>query len=144
MKRKPTTKKPAAKTAKRKAGRPTKRTPEVVAEILRRLATGEPMTIICAGDDMPDARKVREWQEEDAALSADIARAREAGFDQIARDALAIADSAEGDTQRDKLRVDTRLKLLAKWDPKRYGEKLDLAHSGSVDIEVTIGGDDAE
>ena len=25
-----------------------------------------------------------------------------------------------------KLQVETRLKLLAKWDPKRYGEKLAL------------------
>ena len=25
--------------------------------------------------------------------------------------------------QRSKLRVETRLKLLAKWDPKRYGER---------------------
>jgi len=32
--------------------------------------------------------------------------------------------------QRDKLRVDTRLKLLSKWDPKRYGDKLDLNHGG--------------
>ena len=29
--------------------------------------------------------------------------------------------------QRSKLRVETRLKLLSKWDPKRYGEKVQLA-----------------
>ena len=27
-----------------------------------------------------------------------------------------------------KLRIDTRLKLLAKWNPKKYGDK--LAHTG--------------
>lgn len=74
----------------------------------------------------------------DEQLSADIARAREAGFDQIAMDALAIADETAFDTRegkdgaltpnsewitRSRLRVDTRLKLLAKWDPKRYGDK---------------------
>ena len=34
---------------------------------------------------------------------------------------------------RSRLRVDTRLKLLAKWDPKRYGErsevKQEIAHT---------------
>ena len=30
--------------------------------------------------------------------------------------------------QRSKLRVETRLKLLAKWDPRRYGDRLQLAN----------------
>jgi hypothetical protein len=29
--------------------------------------------------------------------------------------------------QRSKLRIETRLKLLAKWNPKRYGDKMTLA-----------------
>jgi hypothetical protein len=34
-----------------------------------------------------------------------------------------------------KLRIDTRLKLLAKWNPKKYGDKQAIEHSG----EVTFG-----
>ena len=37
-------------------------------------------------------------------------------------------------TSRSKLRVETRLKLLAKWNPKKYGEKvaLDVAVNDSL------------
>jgi hypothetical protein len=81
----------------------------------------------------------------DEELSRHIARAREAGFDQIALDALSIADNSERDTvltdkggeipnsewiSRSRLRVETRLKLLAKWDPKRYGERISQEISG--------------
>jgi hypothetical protein len=72
-----------------------------------------------------------------------IARAREEGFDAIAREALEIADDGRRDyvplengglavdhdhIARSRLRVDTRLKLLAKWDPKRYGERIQHAN----------------
>jgi hypothetical protein len=30
--------------------------------------------------------------------------------------------------QRSKLRIETRLKLLAKWNPRKWGEKVDLNH----------------
>jgi hypothetical protein len=38
---------------------------------------------------------------------------------------------------RSKLRVETRLKLLAKWDPKRYGDRLNLDHSGEMKVTLT-------
>ena len=40
------------------------------------------------------------------------------------------------DHNRDRLRVDTRLKLLAKWCPKRYGDKLDVEDSGNLTVNV--------
>jgi hypothetical protein len=101
---------------------------------------------------MPAARTVRDWIEQKPEVSAAIARAREIGFDAIAQDTLAIADdgrndfmgrlAADGDekaqlafnaehVQRSRLRVDTRLKLLAKWDPKRYGDKAAIDHTSS-------------
>lgn len=131
--------------AKNKGGRPSKRSPEVIQRILDGLSKGTPLTVICSADDMPATRTVATWAEEDPELSANIARAREAGFDQIALDALAIADDSTRDTitldkggampnsewiSRSKLRVETRLKLLAKWDPKRYGERVAQEISG--------------
>lgn len=120
-------------------GRPTKRTPEVIQRVIEGLSKGIPLTIVCEPDDMPSDHSVRNWANEDAELSSAIARAREAGFDRIALDALKIADNSEADTiltdkggeipnsewiSRSRLRVETRLKLLAKWDPKRYGERI--------------------
>lgn len=38
-----------------------------------------------------------------------------------------------------KLQIETRLKLLAKWDPRRYGDRLALNHSGSLTLEQLVG-----
>ena len=127
-------------------GRPSLYTPELVETIAERLSKGEPMAQICRDEGMPATRTVRDWMDAYPPVAAAIARAREDGFDALAEQCLEIADAAERDTytdregnertdneviQRAKLRVETRLKLLAKWDPKRYGDKVQLAgHDG--------------
>lgn len=138
-------KKVAAK-AKNKGGRPSKYTPELVDEICQRLSAGEPLAQVCRDDHMPHPSTVRDWADASPAVSRLIARAREDGHDAIARDALNIADDGTRDysvdeegrqvvnhdhIQRSKLRVETRLKLLAKWDPKRYGDKLQTELTGA-------------
>lgn len=136
---------PRASKKKTQKGRPTKRTPAVVEKIVKGLSEGTPLTEICADEKMPAPRTVREWAQNDENFSAAIARARELGFDALAEQCLEIADDARNDwmekklnsgetievlnsehVQRSKLRIETRLKLLAKWDPKRYGEKIDV------------------
>lgn len=101
---------------------------------------------------MPSHEAIEDWRVKYPEVETLIARARIVGFDKIAADCLAIADDTDGDdiltekgkTQdtewiaRSRLRVDTRLKLLAKWDPKRYGDKVELAHSGEIRSTVTI------
>jgi transposase len=130
---------PKTDAPKSKGGRPSIRTEDIVTSICLRLAQGEPLAQICREDGMPCLVTVWNWQKADPSVSERIARAREAGFDQIAQDALDIADDGSRDykpsedgrelpdhdhIQRSKLRVETRLKLLAKWDPKRYGERI--------------------
>lgn len=134
---------------KRKVGRPSKCTPAVVQEICERLSKGEPLAVICRDDHMPDPATAWRWQRDLVEVSQAIARAREDGFDAIAAETLTIADDDHRDwqavytdgvitdikvdgehIQRSKLRIDTRLKLLAKWDPKRYGEKLSTEITG--------------
>lgn len=109
----------------------------VIAAVLKGLAKGTPLTVILSKDGMPGYTTFWEWQQADEKLSEAIARAREVGWDAIAVEALAIADHTADDTistkdgerpnsewiTRSRLRVDTRLKLLAKWDPKRYGDR---------------------
>jgi len=84
----------------------------------------------------------------DTAFAARIACAREIGEEVIAQECLEIADDGSNDwvetkhgpqvnmecVNRSKLRVETRLKLLAKWNPKKYGDKLDL--SGTLDVSL--------
>lgn len=120
-----------------------------VQRILDGLAIGTPMTVICRADGMPDPATVWRWTEEDEVLSQAIARARDAGWDQIALDALAIIDQepeiavSEGGSRRDagfvqwqKLRFEGRLKLLAKWDPKRYGEMIKHGNADGSNIDL--------
>ena len=103
---------------------------------------------------MPAARTVSDWKKARPGFAEDLRAAREDGFDALAVECLAIADDTNRDTietesgprpnsewiARSRLRIDTRLKLLSKWDPKRYGDRVALEHSGEVDIIVQIGG----
>ena len=76
--------------------------------------------------------------------AARLARARELGYDALAEEALEISntpvmgqkqvmgDSKTYTTVEDmlghrKLQIETRLKLLACWDPKKYGNRTTLA-----------------
>ena len=134
--KKPTRKKAAAEA--KPPGRATTYTQEIADEICERLADGEPLRQICRDERMPAWRTVYAWKAANADFDARIAGAREAGFDAIAHECLEIADETAFDTidskegvrantewiSRSKLRVETRLKLLAKWDPKRYGDKI--------------------
>ena len=137
----------AKKAGTRPRGRPTKRTPKIIAAILEGLSMGTPLTLICEPEAMPAPNTVWDWQQKDRAFSDAIAHARASGFDRIAWDALRIADTPvigveitvkpTGDEVRKadmlghrRLQVESRLKLLAKWDPKRYGEKITQEHSG--------------
>ena len=138
--------KDAAKPASKKV---SKQTTEVLEKILDRISEGEPLRVICRDEDMPSWRSFYEWMEKDEDLAARFARARIEGFDAIAEEALKIADTPMlGVVKREKpdgvevthedmlghrkLQVDTRLKLLAKWDPKRYGDKIALG--GAEDL----------
>ncbi|NQX02224.1 hypothetical protein HQ447_16320 [bacterium] len=137
---------PATKKAvvRRPTGRPSKRTPEVVARIITALSDGIPLAAVCREPGMPHPDKVREWQRGDEILSADIARARLEGFDAIAyrlRTTARGTGESTKDVQRDKLIIDTDLKLLAKWDPKRYGERIDVNANHSGEIKIVVGGD---
>ncbi|WP_300573550.1 hypothetical protein [Phenylobacterium sp.] len=136
-------------------GRPSTYTDDIAAEICERLTKGEPLAAICRDDHMPAYRTVYDWQKANETFSANIACAREAGFDAIAVECLNIADDTSSDDKwggesgdvrtansewisRSKLRVETRLKLLAKWDPKRYGDKVALTGGDDGDKPLTV------
>jgi len=107
---------------------------------------------------MPAWRTVYDWMDVNPDFAAGFARARVTGFDAIAQEALIIADTPlEGiETTEDekgtsikrgdmlghrKLQIETRLKLLAKWDPKRYGDKLAIGGADglpSIKTESTV------
>jgi hypothetical protein len=138
---------------KKKTGRPSKYTPEIAEEICKRLGTGEPLLQICRDDMMPERRTVYDWLERDPDLSAQFTRAREAGCDALAEEALVISNtphlgqkqvmSDDGATTtiedmlgHRKLQIETRLKLLACWNPSKYGTKVQLGGDPKNPLKV--------
>lgn len=120
-------------------------------EICERLSKGETLSRICKTPGFPDPSTVWNWRQNNPEFFKAIAHARELGHDAIADDTLGIADDGSNDTyldddgfrrvdhdviQRSKLRVETRLKLLAKWDPKRYGDRVVTEHDGKIEVII--------
>lgn len=134
-------KKAAAKKTGKKMGRPEKLTPELQEELLARISTGESIRRICSEDQFPAAVNVFKfiYRHDDFRQRYETARA--ACQDWHADGLLEIADEGSGDTQRDRLRVDARKWIMSKLQPKKYGDKLGLDHSGEMDINITLGGD---
>lgn len=117
-------------------GRASTFTQEIADCICEQLADGIPLTVICSADGMPAPRTVRLWQQQDETFAAAIAGAREVGHDAIADDILTIVDDKSDDPASRRVRADMRLKLLAKWDPKRWGDKFE--HAVDMSVNVTI------
>lgn len=124
-------------------GRPTKFTQQTADAICQRLASGESLRAICRGDDMPDRQTVANWLTQDEQFFGQYTRARDLGLDDMADDVLEIADEDPGITDMGatdtgkvaalRLRFDARRWYLSKLAPKKYGDKQQVEHSGSID-----------
>ena len=125
---------------------------EVKAEILQLVSSGKFISEICRLAWMPSVRAVNDWGKRDPAFAKALEAARLQGCDVLAESCLAIADDGRNDyvdedgklradtdhIQRSKLRVWTRLELLKKMYPKKYGDKVDLNHGGQSDNPVRL------
>lgn len=96
---------------------------------------------------MPSLTTVYRWLQDSEEFREMYARAREDQADTLADEIVSIADeqkaalTAEGkpydpDVNRDRLRVDARKWVAAKLKPRKYGDKVDIAHSGDVKVSV--------
>ena len=150
----------AAETAKepekKKTGRPSKYTPEIAQKMCEMLAEGVPLREICRQEGFPEWRTVYDWMYRDDALgeagtglSAAIAHAREVGQDAIAEQIWMDMNKEperilsegggridSGYVQWQKAKAEIGLKLLAKWNPKRYGDRVQLAGDAENPLKV--------
>jgi hypothetical protein len=118
-----------------------------IDEICEWIASGQTLVDYCKQPDKPSRRTIYVWVMSDEAFKVRFYEARELGHDVIAEDCLHIADTPlEGQTVTEKaegvevkredmlghrkLQVWTRLQLLAKWNPKKYGDKVQQEISG--------------
>lgn len=128
----------------------------LVPQICARLATGkESLTDICK--DLGMTRTTfNSWRAKYPDVDAVAQEAKDDGYDALAYDCLDIADDNTRDwkielrgrnevvvvdtevVMRSRLRVETRLKLLARWDPKRYGDRIHQTVTGLDDGPVQV------
>lgn len=132
-------------------GRPSGYTPELGDEICAQLAEGKSLRNICKAESMPCVGTVFSWMRKHPEFMKQYARAKEESADFLAEELLEIADDGTNDwvasndpenagyrangehINRSRLRVDTRKWIASKLKPKKYGDKIDIAHSGSVE-----------
>jgi hypothetical protein len=111
-----------------------------IPDILQWIAGGQTLREYCRQEGKPSYGTVYDWRDEDEDFHSRFARAREIGEELIAQQCLAIADTtcpgqivtekADGSVEvktadmieHRKLQIHTRLQLLAKWNPKKYGD----------------------
>jgi len=152
----PATKNPA-EAHKKKIGAPkgsgSKYTDDIADRICDLVSNGVNLRKVCRMEGMPAWRTVYDWVVARPDFAARLARARDMGYDALAEEALEISntpvmgqkqvmgDKATYTTVEDmlghrKLQIETRLKLLACWDPRRYGNKVQLGGDADNPIKV--------
>jgi hypothetical protein len=128
----------------------------LVPAMCERMANdGIPLEVLAREFGVP-TRTINHWREDDKDIDAQFEDARRVGADTIAWQCMTIANTPQegrvivekGDRTEvqvgdmlghRKLQIDTRLKLLAKWD-KRYAERQEINHLGKVTLEQLITG----
>jgi hypothetical protein len=123
--------------------------PELAESIIQWITDGKTLRDWCRLPGHPHWTTVTRHLEKDKEFSARYRQARIAGMDAIAEDTISMVDEyperIQGDridpgwVQWRRIQIEQRLKLLAKWDPKRYGDKVGLDHSGDISLIVSTG-----
>lgn len=116
-------------------GRPTDYNDKTAEEICDRLAVGESMRQICNDDAMPNRSSVLRWMATYEDFAAKCAHARDLQADLMDDKILEIADDAlKGlvDVQAAKVAISAYQWRAAKLKPKKYGDKTQTEHSGSI------------
>ena len=128
---------------------------EVGEAICVRLIEGESLREICEDPDLPSQRTVYRWLAVERTFWQLYARAREAQMDRWSDEIEEIADDASNDynertgkdgevervldpeaVQRSKLRIDTRKWVMSKLAARRYGDKIDVNVSATVEVSA--------
>ncbi len=134
-------------------GRPTTFSKEIAETICARMAEGESLRAICRDHYMPHRSSVYQWLRKNAAFADLYTQARELLVEHWGDELLEISDDGTTDyvikkgrngteyeavdqehIQRSRLRVDTRKWLMSKLAPRKYGDHIDVEHTGGLTV----------
>lgn len=122
-------------------GRPSAYTQDIADLICDEIGKGRAVRDICVDraakfDSIPNERTIYRWLDTNDEFRQQYARARETQADGKFEDAWGIARDATPETvQVARLQIDTIKWQTSKLAPKKYGEKLELEHSGHIDMD---------
>lgn len=139
----------------KKMGRPPGTSPypnkeQIKDELVLWISNGKTLREFCRQDGMPNFSVMYDWEAEDKDFAQRIAHARLKGHDVIAEECAALSDTEPlavfdeaGNKRYDpgsiawrKMQIETRLKLLAKWNPRKYGDKTILAGDDQAPVVI--------
>lgn len=114
--------------------------PELAAEICRRLADGDSLVKICGEAGMPSRVTVYDWIDEYPEFGEAYNKARKRQAESYVDEAMQIADGVAGSDSGPavgaaRLQSDIRVKLAGKFNPERFGDKLDIHQQINVNSQ---------
>lgn len=115
-------------------------TDDQVEHLCARLASGGSFRAACRAIAL-DEGTARWWlgQPARAEVKARVLAAREAGCDALADECVEIADG-DGSAADKRVRIDTRLRLMGKWNQRGYGDKVKHIGGDPGDAPIAFGG----
>ena len=137
-----------------KLGRPVKKPdPVIVENLLVHVANGGTVRAFCREKHNPSYNTIYRWLDKDKDLMTRFTyTSRFLGARAIAEEALELVDTippviGDGDNARMdnahvnwmRSRADLRLKLLSKWYPQEYGEKVGIDARGDINLTISTG-----
>jgi len=128
-----------AEEDKLKRGRPTLFSDELTIAICEKLANGVTLSAICAMEGMPSFDTIWRWKIARPDFSEQIAHAQKIGTHFLADDSIRIADDMTIDPAHKRVMIDTRLRLIGKWN-QYYADKQQMEVTGKIDVTpVNVG-----
>lgn len=113
--------------------------------ICERIAGGESLRAICKTKDYPVQRTVLRWVAKDEKLAAQYAEAQNMRAEHYFDEIIDIADKG-ADPQKTRVQIDARKWVLARMNPKKYGDKftqeLTGADGGALVVKIVRHGDE--
>lgn len=100
------------------------------------ISTGMSVKSVCELEGMPNQLSFYKKLAENDVNKQIYLRAREAGMLVFSEDVLAIADNARGDTFRDKLRIETRFRLMSSYARALFGDNVQIEGNPSKPIVI--------